>query len=437
MTLDEFALAVTGDVAPSRRLFPESNDVADVLRNADAALGNLEAPVIESCGPPTGIDTGTYLRTPPSSIDDLVDFGFDGFAAATNHSGDFLREGMERTMEALERRDVAYAGLGSSLDAARSPEYVDTPAGRVGLVAATNEFDPGTQAGPSVPWATARSGVSPLRTSPVYRVPHDRLDQLEAISDDVGIEAIKSSLGIEDDEGHHLLLDVGSSEGIRFVATDDEPGVMWKLSREDTEAVVSRVEEAARRSDVTVASLHVHAGADGRMNDRTVPEFLEVIAHKCVDAGADVVFCHGPHVLRGIEIVDGVPIFYSLGDFALQLETIEEYPAEMYSIHGTSPRSSPAALVETVNDDPNFPHPNLSEHVRNRGVLPVCTFGEEHRIELHPLDLGVDEPLHRRGTPEIADGELARSILDDLQELSSAYGTTIERRENTGVVRTT
>ena len=38
-------------------------------------------------------------------------------------------------------------------------------------------------------------------------------------------------------------------------------------------------------------------------------------AHAVVDAGADVVVGHGPHVLRGIELYRGRPIAYSMGNF--------------------------------------------------------------------------------------------------------------------------
>jgi hypothetical protein len=38
-------------------------------------------------------------------------------------------------------------------------------------------------------------------------------------------------------------------------------------------------------------------------------------AHAVVDAGADAVIGHGPHVLRGIEFYRGIPIAYSLGNF--------------------------------------------------------------------------------------------------------------------------
>ena len=47
-----------------------------------------------------------------------------------------------------------------------------------------------------------------------------------------------------------------------------------------------------------------------------------------VDAGADLFVGHGPHVLRGVEIYKGKPIFYSLGDFIFQNETLLRLPSE-------------------------------------------------------------------------------------------------------------
>ncbi|HEU4569969.1 MAG TPA: CapA family protein, partial [Gemmatimonadales bacterium] len=42
---------------------------------------------------------------------------------------------------------------------------------------------------------------------------------------------------------------------------------------------------------------------------------LRRFTHAVIDAGADVVVGHGPHVLRGIEFYRGRPIAYSMGNF--------------------------------------------------------------------------------------------------------------------------
>jgi hypothetical protein len=69
-----------------------------------------------------------------------------------------------------------------------------------------------------------------------------------------------------------------------------------------------------------------HGGAEG-VRALHVPETAESLAreprgdlrrwtHAVVDAGADAVVGHGPHVLRGIEFYRGRPVAYSLGNFA-------------------------------------------------------------------------------------------------------------------------
>lgn len=42
-----------------------------------------------------------------------------------------------------------------------------------------------------------------------------------------------------------------------------------------------------------------------------------------IDAAADVVVGHGPHVLRGIEVYKGSPIFYSLANFIVENDLVE------------------------------------------------------------------------------------------------------------------
>lgn len=84
------------------------------------------------------------------------------------------------------------------------------------------------------------------------------------------------------------------------------------------------VVEADKRADIVVVSFHGGAEGTGAQNvpRRTELFFgeqrgnLPVFARTVVDAGADLVLGHGPHVLRGIEIYKDRLIAYSLGNFA-------------------------------------------------------------------------------------------------------------------------
>jgi poly-gamma-glutamate capsule biosynthesis protein CapA/YwtB (metallophosphatase superfamily) len=84
------------------------------------------------------------------------------------------------------------------------------------------------------------------------------------------------------------------------------------------------VEEANKRADIVVVSFH--GGTEGPDAER-VPQRTEtfggemrgnlpLFSRTVIDAGADLVLGHGPHVLRGIEIYKDRLIVYSLGNFA-------------------------------------------------------------------------------------------------------------------------
>lgn len=93
------------------------------------------------------------------------------------------------------------------------------------------------------------------------------------------------------------------------------------LDLERSRAVVDSVQ---RLADVVIVTFH---GGDEGKDALHVPEGPEFLGNEprgelrrwarvVLDAGADAVIGHGPHVLRGIEFHDGKPIVYSLGNFA-------------------------------------------------------------------------------------------------------------------------
>jgi poly-gamma-glutamate capsule biosynthesis protein CapA/YwtB (metallophosphatase superfamily) len=84
------------------------------------------------------------------------------------------------------------------------------------------------------------------------------------------------------------------------------------------------VQRAKQDSDVVIVSFH--GGAEGTKATRVKDgrEFylgenrgdLKSFAHQVIDAGADLVLGHGPHVVRGMEVYKERLIAYSLGNFA-------------------------------------------------------------------------------------------------------------------------
>jgi poly-gamma-glutamate capsule biosynthesis protein CapA/YwtB (metallophosphatase superfamily) len=98
----------------------------------------------------------------------------------------------------------------------------------------------------------------------------------------------------------------------------------WAQSLLDIDAARRLVRKAGRRADLVivtmhagaegVAYVHVHRGGEGYLGEARGD--VVAFAHALVDAGADAVVGHGPHVLRGLEWYHGRLIAYSLGNFS-------------------------------------------------------------------------------------------------------------------------
>jgi len=106
-----------------------------------------------------------------------------------------------------------------------------------------------------------------------------------------------------------------NGEKIRYTpqATESTPGI---LRAYDTTEYNEVIRKAAKECDYLIAYIHWGTEDSNYLNaDQQAwgREFLE--------SGADIVIGGHPHVLQGIEYVDGKPIVYSLGDFWFNHET--------------------------------------------------------------------------------------------------------------------
>jgi poly-gamma-glutamate capsule biosynthesis protein CapA/YwtB (metallophosphatase superfamily) len=113
------------------------------------------------------------------------------------------------------------------------------------------------------------------------------------------------------------------SHGVRVAVVGFAP-YPWAQSLTDIPAAQNLVRRATARADIVVAVLHAGAeGTDRQHVPRTTEYYLgedrgneRQFAHALVTAGADLVVASGPHVLRGLQLFHGVPIAYSVGNFA-------------------------------------------------------------------------------------------------------------------------
>lgn len=96
---------------------------------------------------------------------------------------------------------------------------------------------------------------------------------------------------------------------VKWYATDRRAGIISAYEPYVNE-MYRKIKDMKEKADIVILS--IHWGIE--RND--IPRKNEIsIARKAIDSGADIIMGHHPHVLQGIEIYKGKPIFYSLGNF--------------------------------------------------------------------------------------------------------------------------
>ncbi|MDR2859703.1 MAG: CapA family protein [Mediterranea sp.] len=245
---DTLTFAFTGDIMmgvnypESSQMLPEEDgkllftDVANILRNADMAFGNLEGVLLDRGGVPKRCgnpDICYIFRMPERYVAHLIDAGYDAMSVANNHTNDFGEVGYLSTMRVLKENNIAFAGIKGRCEQA----------------------------------IIEKNGVK------------------------YGFCAF----------GHNTIT----------------------VSIHDLAKAREIVSSLKKECDIVIVSFH--GGAEGATKNR-VPFKQETFigenrgdvhafAHACVDAGADIVYGHGPHVVRAIELYKDHLIAYSLGNF--------------------------------------------------------------------------------------------------------------------------
>lgn len=165
-------------------------------------------------------------------------------------------------------------------------------------------------------------------------------------------------------------------------ATDDRPGTAWSGHRH----AVDVVRAAAADADAVVVIAHggiEYVPLPPPNRRRRLREFAE--------AGADLVVGHHPHVAQGWEVHKGVPVFYSLGNFAFDRQADGENTAQglALDVEFTGGSVCGVDLVPTIIDD------SVRQLDDDGGYLDYLyrsadLVGDDHRYEAHWQALAVE-----------------------------------------------
>lgn len=429
---DRLSLVAVGDCILTRRIShrkdPGFLELMELLRGADCTWGNCETVLADPrrvIPMPKGGDPHAIAQ--PWAADELAWTGVRFVGTANNHIMDFGHEGVFATLENLRRVGLVQAGSGENLALAAQPGYYDSSAGRIGQVNCCSTFMNYFPAGPDHPHLPGRPGLNPVTLEQAFQIPAKTFEELKKLN-----AALYELRGWNEFGDLIKEMEAQLPKGIgafdeTMIASGDDVDLRSQARQSDLDRVTEAIKVARNNSRVVLATIHSH---EARKKLEINDPFLQPFARACIDAGADAFLSAGPHVVRGIEIYKGKPIFYCLGNFLFHYETIYPIPAEALATLGLDPRGlDPSAFYNKI------PYPNQRRFWE--GIVPRITYEGDRvsSVEIFPIAMGFGEPIYERGTPVLARGEAATSILEGLTKLSKPFGTEIEIEDGVGRVR--
>ncbi|MFS0689370.1 CapA family protein [Sporosarcina sp. 179-K 8C2 HS] len=425
------SFVATGDSFITRRL-PENKKtdqkgIAELIRSADVRFTNFEVTTPGRDAPPSAFSGGTWASAEEYVIEDLLWFGFNCVNLATNHTLDYLYEGLANTQKGLEKRGLRYAGAGRNLAEAASPVYLETHNGRVALIGTTSTFHESWMAGNQRRDCQGRPGVNGLRYQTVYQTTSDKLKILTEIADQTGVNDQRNLDKLEgfatDDTDRHIEF------GSYVFETSSQTGSYRVVNELDMDRVIQTIHDAKRQADYVLVSFHSHEMEGVHKNKPA--DFMVEASRRFIDAGAHAVLGHGPHILRGLEIYKNRPIFYSLGNFIFQNDTVEKLPADFYEKYSLNDEHTVADALDKRSQNGKIGlgiNPDVWESVIAKWEM---TDGKLTQLTLHPIEMGFGTLRYQRGWPELSNRS---EIISNLQSLSAPFGTSIRWENGMGIV---
>lgn len=241
--------------------------ICDTLAEADFTFANLECCFYDQPEDAREI-RGFYASPSSGAAAAMRGLGLDMVGNANNVT--IGEEAIAASLSVLDREEIAHVGAGLDAASAYAAQVVEASGLRVGVLQRTAVFWPdGHEAGADHP------GVAVIRGHTAYR---PRLEEQSART---------------------------------------RPGVPPEVMTWADCATLDQFREdvVALKASCDVALVSLHWGYR-----REVLRYQSDYAHAAIDAGADIVFGHGPHMILPIETYRGKPIFYGMGNFSFKQE---------------------------------------------------------------------------------------------------------------------
>ena len=336
MAMSVHKITVLGDIMCEPRLLKAarasdgSYDFSGVFRNvrellseSDFVIGNLETPL---AGEAAGYASSLFRFNAPDSFAIAAkEAGIDLLLTANNHCLDRGLDGLKRTVEVLEEKQIPHAGTFSE-PAKRGNTYVQIGDTRLAVIAYTygTNYSDNHILLPEL----ERDYVNLLRPQTESYFVHR--PQKRTLGKRILNKAANLFHGEKRYYARKLL-------GLPVNQAHADDNLVIETLGPYLNRVLSDIDEAKQNADFVLFCPHV----GGQFN--VIPgAFSRYIVDAATERGVDAVVASHAHVVQEAELRHGIPCFFSLGNFSMS-------PNSVYLLHENLPEYGIAAHMYLDN----------------------------------------------------------------------------------------
>lgn len=353
-TSEPIVLVCTGDLVldvPEPEYWLEG--IAPVLQAADITIGHLEVPHTTVSHELEGDVPAPGAD--PAHLAALVYAGFTGVTLAGNHIADCGTQGIDDTVAELDRLGIAHSGAGKDLASARAPMMLAAGNRRIAVFSYNC-------IGPANAWAGP-------------------------------------------DSAGCAYLPVATADGSAGV-----PASTYTAPLPEAAAILEEdIAKVRNEVDLVIVALHkgtVHTPA-------IVEDYEKALSRSAVTAGADIVIGHHAHIIRGIEYIQGKPVFHGLGNGCVVTRALS--PDQDHAARAAW--AEKRKVMFGFEPDPAYELAPFHPEAVNGFVARFACY-PDGRLEAGLVPVFVDPP----GRPRLASESEAEKISAYVQEITTRAG---------------
>jgi poly-gamma-glutamate synthesis protein (capsule biosynthesis protein) len=274
---------------------PTKNVLGDA---ADITVANLECPLTTAWeNHPT---KDIYFKSSPANITGLTYAGIDIVSIANNHTFDYLFAGMSETMQVLNDNNILFSGAGADSYEAYRPVFYSKKGLNFAFLASSDRTGQYNNAQPFLNAGYNKPGFANLDQYYFGK----QIDEVIETADLIVAEWHSGT------EYSFDPLKEGDIDSLKQAIDDDAYSPLFAPSKDDIE-----------------------------------------IRHFAIDRGADLLICHHPHIIQGVEVYKGKLIAHSLGNFAFDLAYTETFPSMILNASANQNGFSEFSITPVYIDD--------------------------------------------------------------------------------------